>query len=491
MLPPEPGSEPEPASESHAEAFVLFFKRLLQTARIHEANNRLTVNAAGKFLETSRQLLSEKAEIIIEARHERLFVQGEKLLLRQQTAPTIFTLLGIFETLSLYGLKFNFQLPDISYSQAYQFARILIEAPQQEAPLEWMQKYLDQDRFEFVDIINEPQGEGNLTEAQKMELAHRAYSYAYNTVKEVTRKIRENHAAGVRKAVRVVQDITDLVFIDKSILMGLSTIRDYDDYTYTHSVNVAVNSLCLGHEIGLSRNSLVRLGICGLFHDLGKVDIPIEIINKAGRLNHEEYKKIQQHSLNSVRQILKLEAYRELIAQIILPPFEHHLKYDLSGYPAVNWSKPISLFGRIIEISDVYDALTAPRVYRPTTLSPDRALGFMLSKSGKDFDPILLKWFINMMGVYPAGTLVKLNTGQVGLIYKNGDPEDQPMPKVLVLRKDKSSKQLKTAELLDLNERAESSGKYRHTVEKTYHPAQYGIQPAMYLMEAQSKRERR
>ena len=483
---PNPAGLPEsdPSSESHAEAFVLFFKRLLQTARIHEGNNQLTVNAAQKFLETSRQLLSEKAEIVIEARHERLFVQGEKLLLRQQTAPTIFTLLGIFETLSLYGLKFNPRVSDISYSQAYQFARILIDAPKKEAPLEWLRKYMDQDRFEFVDIIYEPQGEGDLTAAQKMELAHRAYSYAYNSVREVSQKIRENHAAGVRKAVRVVQDITDLVFLDKSILMGLSTIRDYDDYTYTHSVNVAVNSICLGHEIGLSRNSLVRLGICGLFHDLGKVDIPIDIINKAGRLNNEEYKKIQQHSLNSVRQILKLEAYRELIAQIILPPFEHHLKYDLSGYPVVNWSKPISLFGRIIEISDVYDALTAPRVYRPTTLSPDRALGFMMTKSGKDFDPILLKWFINMMGVYPAGTLVKLNTGKVGLIYKTGAPEDQPMPKVLVIRKDKDSKQLKTAEMLDLNEMDESAGKYRYTIQKTYHPAQYGIQPAMYLMQA-------
>mgnify|MGYP006286947057 CR=1 FL=1 len=480
---PDPAvlTEPDATSESHAEAFVHFFKRLLQTARIHEANNQLTVNAAQKFLETSRQLLSEEAEIVIEARHERLFVQGDKLLLRQQTAPTIFTLLGIFDTLSLYGLKFNPGLSDISYSQAYQFARILIEAPQQEDPLEWMGKCLDHDQFDFVDIIYEPQGEGDLTNAQKMELAHRAYSYAYNSVMEVTQKIRENHAAGVRKTVRVVQDITDLVFLDKSILLGLSTIRDYDDYTYTHSVNVAVNAICLGHEIGLSRNSLVRLGICGLFHDLGKVDIPIEIINKAGRLNNQEYKKIQQHSLNSVRQILKLEAYRELIAQIILPPFEHHLKYDLSGYPAVNWSKPISLFGRIIEICDVYDALTAPRIYRPTTLSPDRALGFMLAKSGKDFDPILLKWFINMMGVYPAGTLVRLNTGEAGLIYKSGRQETQRMPKVLVIRKDKGSKQLKPGEVLDLNEKDESSGKYRYTIQKTYHPAQFGIQPAIYL----------
>ena len=467
---------------SNNETFVLFLNRLLQTARIHEANNRLTVNAAKQFIAAGKELVEETGEIIVEARHERLFVQGEKLLLRQQTAASIFTMIGVFENLGLYGLKFNSQMLEIDHAQAYQLARMLIEAPQQENPIEWMQQYLEKNQIQWAEITSGPQKENDLSKSQKAELAHRAYSYAYNSVKEVIQKIKGNQNAGVRKAVRVVQDITDLVFLDKSILLGLSTIRDYDDYTYTHSVNVAVNSICLGHEIGLSRNSLVRLGICGLFHDLGKVDIPHEIINKAGKLNAQEYKKIQQHSLNSVRQILKLEAYRELIAQIILPPFEHHLKYDLSGYPDVNWSKPVSLFGRIIEICDVYDALTAPRVYRPATLSPDRALGLMLSKSGQEFDPVLLKWFINMMGVYPVGTLVKLDSGEVGLIYRGSRDTDKPMPEVLLIRKNKSN-QLKAAGLLDLNETDATNGNYLRSIKRTYHPAQYGIQPATYLMQ--------
>lgn len=467
--------------DSLDEAFVLCFNRLLQTARIHEANNQLTVTAAKQFIEISRKLLVESSELSLEAHHERLFIQGEKLLLKQQTAATIFTILDFFENLSLYGLKFNPKMAGINYSHAYQLARLLIEAPQQKNPLEWIEKYLAQDRFQWVEIISAPQEKNDLSASQKAELAYHAYSHAYNSLKEVTQKIKANNRAGVRKAVRVVQDITDLVFIDKSIILGLSTIRDYDDYTYAHSVNVGVTSICLGHAIGLSRKSLVRLGICGLFHDLGKIDIPIEIINKTANLNDQEYKIIQQHSLNSVRQILKLEAYRDLIAKIILPPFEHHLKYDLSGYPSVNWSKPISLFGRIIEICDVYDALTSPRIYRPTPLSPDRALGFMLTKSGEDFDPVLLKWFINMMGIYPVGSLVKLNTGEVGLIYQSGASQENPMPVVLLIRKD-AENQLKTGNLLDLNE-TDEHGKYLRTIKSTYHPAHFGIQPAIYLMQ--------
>ncbi len=466
--------------DSLNEAFVLFFNRLLQTARIHEAKNQLTVNAVKQFIEISQKLFKESSELSIEAHHERLFIQGEKLLLKQQTAATIFTILNFFENLSLYGLKFNPKMSDIDFSQAYQFARLLIEAPKHENPLEWLQKYFEQDRFQWVEIISAPKGQ-DLFATQKAELAYQAYCHAYNSLKEVVQKIKANHRAGVRKAVRVVQDITDLVFMDKSIVLGLATIRDYDDYTYTHSVNVGVTSVCLGHTIGLSRKSLVRLGICGLFHDLGKIDIPIEILNKASQLDEQEYKKIQQHSLNSVRQILKLEAYRDLIAKIILPPFEHHLKYDLSGYPSVNWSKPISLFGRIIEICDVYDALTSPRIYRPTPLTPDRALGFMLAKSGEDFDPTLLKWFINMMGVYPVGSLVKLNTGEVGLVYQSGASKEYPMPVVLLIKKN-AEDQLKADKLLDLNE-TDENGKPVRTIENSYHPAQYGIQPAIYLMQ--------
>ena len=104
------------------------------------------------------------------------------------------------------------------------------------------------------------------------------------------------------------------------------------------------------------------------------------------------------------------------------------MKYDLSGYPSVKWSRPISLFGRIIAICDVYDALTAPRVYRPVAISPDRALGIMMENSGKDFDPTLLKWFVNMVGVYPVGTLLKIDTGEIALVAKGNSQGRCPPP---------------------------------------------------------------
>ena len=134
----------------------------------------------------------------------------------------------------------------------------------------------------------------------------------------------------------------------------------------------------LGKRIGLSRISLSHLAICGLVHDLGKLGIPKEVLNKPGKLTDEEFKEIQTHPIKSVNQIIKLRAPADLKSKILLPPFEHHLKYDLSGYPQVRNIKSVSLFGRIITIADVYDALTSPRIYRPEANSPDRALEIML-----------------------------------------------------------------------------------------------------------------
>ena len=264
-------------------------------------------------------------------------------------------------------------------------------------------------------------------------------------------------------------------------LLGLSTIRNYDDYTYTHSVNVGILAMSLGSQIGLSRNILEILGICGLFHDLGKTEIPLEIINKKGKLTAEEFEDIKKHSLNSARLILKLRASRDFKSQILLGPFEHHLKYDLSGYPQTHRKKPMSLYGRIIAIADVYDALTSPRIYRDAAISPDRALAIMLAGSGKDFDPILLKIFINMVGVYPVGTLLKLDSDELALVIEGSNAQGPLRPRVVLLEPDGACG-YKRGPIVDLSEIDSGLGSFRRQIVGSFHPSMYGIQAAQYLM---------
>jgi len=275
--------------------------------------------------------------------------------------------------------------------------------------------------------------------------------------------------------------MVDLVMEDESIVLGISTIRDYDDYTFTHSINVAILSMCLGRRIGISKTSLHRLGICGLFHDLGKLDIPVEIIRLPRKLSNSEFDVVKKHTIYSVAQIIKLQAARGLKSKILLPPFEHHMKYDLSGYPQTPQKKPVSLFGRILTITDVFDAITSPRNYRSSALTQDQALGYMLEHSGTDFDPILLKAFINMLGVYPIGSLLELDTGELALVIEAGKGVDGTRPKVVILAADGQGGYTKDG-VMDLDERDDQSGIFRRNIVKSLHPSTHGVQPAEFLI---------
>jgi hypothetical protein len=164
---------------------------------------------------------------------------------------------------------------------------------------------------------------------------------------------------------------------------------------------------------------------------------------------------------------------------MLLPPFEHHLKYDLTGYPDLGWKQPLSLCGRILAIADVYDALTSPRVYRKEAMSADRALGLMLQGAGTVFDPILLKVFINLLGVYPIGTLLELDGGELALVSKRSTSDDLSRPWVVLLRSDGNSGYL-GGEEIDLAKQ-DDDGKYLRKIVVSMNPSTYDIQPAEIL----------
>ena len=223
------------------------------------------------------------------------------------------------------------------------------------------------------------------------------------------------------------------------------------------------------------------MGICGLVHDLGKAEIPVEILNKPEKLSAEELKEIEKHPLRSVNQIIKLRASKDLKAKIMLAPFEHHLKYDLSGYPRIQRKKPMSIFGSIVTIADVFDALTSPRIYRSKVFGPDLALGYMIDRAGKDFDPILLKIFVNMLGVYPVGTLLMMDTGEKGLVIGTSENADITRPQVMLLVSDGQGS-FKRGNIVRLTERNHYTGSFLRNIVKSVHASTYGIQPVEFIV---------
>ena len=472
------------------EDFLRTFYRLVYMAKIHQDNNQLLMECLDDFMQVIGRLFLDDDQITIQISRGNIYLQDEKLRYRREIESLINNLLQYFEKRNLQGLRFSIVIQDTPAKEILAFSRTLNNTAQKEDSLNWLVEQLENQGLLWAEVVHEEdtlpveQTDGIDPQDQvqkRKEKARQSYFYALDSIKEVAQKISSQKKAGVRKTLRVIQNMVDLALEDEPVMLGLSTIRDYDDYTFTHSINVAILSMCLGKRIGISRTSLHRLGMCGVFHDLGKLDIPIEIINHPGELSESEFEEIKKHTIYSVTRIIKLQAARDLKATILLPPFEHHLKYDLSGYPKTNRKKPVGLFSRILTVTDVFDAITSPRIYRHSVFSPDQALGWMLGGAGTDFDPILLKMFINMLGVYPIGSLLELDTRELALVMDIGKKFDGTRPMVVLLAADGQGGYTKVG-VADLAERDAQSDAFKRNIVKSLHPSTRGIQPAEFLL---------
>jgi HD-GYP domain-containing protein (c-di-GMP phosphodiesterase class II) len=478
MVSPMNSQKMENNHQAHEE-FIRAFYSLLQAARLHANNNEVVLDRFGFFLECVTRLTIDEYTLTMKVSSGHIIIQDDVLIYKKNTKNIIDNLIHYFELRNLEGLHFSNSVKEASLDNVLTFIRALNAVSQEDYSLVSLANEL-KNKITWVKIVEKPKQavDENLSfeeEEDKKERAKKDYSHVLASFKEVAGKVASQKRPGMAKTIRAVQTMVSNVLENDEIYTAISTLRVFDDYTFTHSVNVAILSMCIGKRLGLTRRVLERLGLCGLFHDLGKIEVPQEILNKPGKLDDLELRCMQDHSLNSVRLIIKLRASSDRKARILLPPFEHHLKYDLTGYPYTNWRKPLSLFGRILGIVDVHDAITSPRVYRTSTLSPDRALGFIMEGAGKDYDPILVKVFINMLGVYPVGTLLRLSTGELALVIKTSQQKVNRRPIVgLMLPDNKGGYQM--GKVIDLSDCDPGTGELLRDITETYHPSTFGIQ---------------
>lgn len=212
-----------------------------------------------------------------------------------------------------------------------------------------------------------------------------------------------------------VGDIVDELLRNKGIMVNMIDLRCFDNYTYSHSVNVAVLSIIIGIALGLKKDALVQLGLGSLMHDIGKVFIDKNILNKPGKLTDGEFKEIKEHSERGY-QYVKDKFNLPTLSSLAIE--DHHEKYDGSGYPNGKYKEEISLFGRIISVSDVYDALTSERPYRKA-MNPSESMEYIMGGAGTLFDPKIVNVFIHKIAPYPVGTMVQLSNNWIGIVIEN------------------------------------------------------------------------
>lgn len=464
---------------------------LTQIAKMHLNNNPLLIDAAEKFARLIETMGENESDVSIVCQDGHLYFQKKKLTIHQTNKRMFSRMLRYLENRDIRSLSFRPNLGPVSNDKIIAFARFLDQSVKHPESSDWLVSRLEKDDLTWVDVNNKvfdltgdplPQSDeirpADRQTAKKMD-ARRNYAQALHSIKDVCGKLSSGKKVGMRNVVRFVQKMVDIVTEDEALFSILATVRIYDDYTYVHSLNVAILSMSLGKNVGLDHTALEKLGLCGLFHDLGKVVVSKQIINKKGPLDDDEYAEVQKHPVHSARLILRLQARRDRKVKILMAPFEHHMGFNRLGYPQIKTKRSISLFSRIVTIADVYDAITSPRIYRSKPFSPDRALGYMLKKSGTTFDPVLLKVFINMLGAYPVGTLVELVTGEMGLVVGPSRNRSRPVVQLLVPVADKMYEK---GQIVDLSQKDVRNGRYCREIQSTMHPADLGIQASEFLL---------
>ncbi len=250
---------------------------------------------------------------------------------------------------------------------------------------------------------------------------------ADNVVGELLSQSRTTGAIEVSRAQDVVENMVDSVLNNQDALVSPSRRRDCDNYTLMHSVNVSILTTVLGRRLGLSREALVKLALGGILHDVGKMLVPDEILNKTGTLTKAEFKEMKNHVTYGVELLSKSQGVCE---ESIYVALQHHERMDGSGYPFGTPGAELHLFGRIGSICDVYDSMTSARAYGDTP-SPNEAIKKIYAWKGYNFDPELVDIFITCLGIYPIGSLLELDTGEVGAV-KAVNRSDLLRPRVLV-----------------------------------------------------------
>lgn len=212
-----------------------------------------------------------------------------------------------------------------------------------------------------------------------------------------------------------VESIVDELFANKDVMVNILDLSGYDDYTCSHSLNVAILSIVLAMGIGFPRSETVGIGTGALLHDIGKVFVPKGILLKNGPLSDNEFDIVKKHPKDGYQYIYKCCSIPLRYCETIL---DHHEKYDGSGYPNRKQGTDISLFGRICAVADVYDALVSKRPYRDA-LPPCECVEYIMGGAGTQFDPRVVDVFSRHIAPYPVGTSVKLSNGWVGLVVEN------------------------------------------------------------------------
>lgn len=308
---------------------------------------------------------------------------------------------------------------------------------------------------------------------EELPAAKLVYTAAKNVIEQAMLDVRMGRDINMDAVNQVVSEMADSVLRNPDALTSLSRLKHFDEYTFFHSVNTSLLALSLGRNLGIDEARLHQLGVGTLLHDIGKTKIPLEILNKPGKYEAHEFEIMKQHVMRGAE---VLSGTTGLTDGFLRPALEHHERVDGTGYPYHRHKSELSQFGMMAAVVDIYDAITSDRCYHKAKPAHE-ALQFLYAISQKGhLEHTLVQRFIQVVGVYPVGSIVQLNTGELGVVSRIN--RQAPLEPVILVVKGAGNTILSQPETADLSLH---EARVRRSIVAVTDPVNTGINPALYL----------
>lgn len=392
----------------------------IKTLQVHDAQNRAAVRTIKDLVTVLEELQNVDGEVKIHTSIDFLFVNDARMAMDAQKNGPFFFLIQEMTKREVEGIQI---LSGIGQDELARFLKLFFGGLPEGTTFDEVESALSSYSITKVKIAKLVERERHFEDEAKVkddESVRRASNQVFfrtiALVGDIRKGIEKQRTIHVQKVERLTQQMVDIIQKDETILVGLSSIKAFDECTFAHSVNVCILSMLIGDRLGLSRSDVARLGVAALLHDIGKTYIPQQIINTPGQLSDKEWELMRYHTFFGVKELSRINALRE-VEDGLFVALQHHVHFDNNGYPQRAQGWDLRMFSRIVTVSDYYDAMTSPRVYQEP-VSAVHALHFILTKSGQIFDPLIAKAFIGTMGIFPIGTLVELDSGESGVVVR-------------------------------------------------------------------------
>ena len=459
----------------HGRNFIIAFYSALRAMKLYPVEHNAVQKTLAELTDIAQQIRKQEGELEVRISGEFIFLNSNRMRLDL----TNFASFGHLLALCRAGGIGTITVAESVVSRDWLVFLSLLDVQAKVSPqqrFEEIASRLSQAEVHAFSLEPPIENESDRQFAEQAKAAAtRTYAQSVALTKDVMNSVRMGRTPSIKKIKRVVQGIVDQILNEETSLIGLTAIRDYDEYTFTHSVNVCIFAVALGRRLGMTKLQLYDLGLAALMHDIGKSRVPVDFLQKTTGLSEDEWRGIAAHPWLGVLTLFQFRRQQEQLSyRAMTVAYEHHMKCDMSGYPRAVRPRNICMTSKIVAVADGYDAATSRRAYQTVPYPPPAVLQEMRDNPRRGMDPVVVKAFINLLGIYPVGTLVVLDTFELAVVHSaNPNPDALSRPIVKIIS-DANGLMINPPEIVDLGV-PDASGNHPRTIIKTADPERYGI----------------